>query len=52
MLTTFEMAVDPLALLKSPMILIGIVGFAFVIGMPYLMDNSTCTSHMPSHIFN
>lgn len=35
-----ERKVDPVAILKNPMILIGIVGFAFVIGMPYLMDNS------------
>lgn len=40
MLTLLVRIVDPLAMLKNPMILIGIVGFAFVIGMPYLMDNS------------
>lgn len=34
-------AVSPLSLLKNPMILIGVLGFAFVIGMPYLLDNST-----------
>lgn len=33
-------AVSPLDLLKNPMILIAVVGLAFVIGMPYLMDNS------------
>ena len=35
--------VSPLDLLKNPMILIGVVGLAFVVGMPYLMDNSTFT---------
>ena len=32
--------VSPLDLLKNPMILIAVVGLAFVVGMPYLMDNS------------
>lgn len=40
--------VSPLSLLKNPMILIGVVGLAFVIGMPYLLDNSTYTQH-PSY---
>ena len=44
MLIIVELTVDPLAMLKNPMILIGIVGFAFVIGMPYLMDNSMFSS--------
>ncbi|KAL9637044.1 MAG: hypothetical protein Q9164_002443 [Protoblastenia rupestris] len=30
---------SPLSLLKNPMILIGVVGLAFVMGMPYLMEN-------------
>ncbi|KAM0797575.1 hypothetical protein BDR22DRAFT_824203 [Usnea florida] len=30
---------SPLDLLKNPMILIAVVGLAFVVGMPYLMDN-------------
>lgn len=34
-------AVSPMDLLKNPMILIAIVGLAFVFGMPYLLDNST-----------
>ena len=34
-------AVNPLDLLKNPMILIAVVGLAFVFGMPYLLDNST-----------
>ncbi len=33
--------VSPLSLLKSPMILMAVVGLAFVIGMPYLLDSST-----------
>lgn len=33
--------VSPLSLLQNPMILIAIVGLAVVIGMPYLLDNST-----------
>lgn len=33
--------VSPLSLLKNPMILIAVVGLAFVVGMPYLLDNST-----------
>lgn len=33
--------VNPMSLLKNPMILLGLVGFAFVIGMPYLLDTST-----------
>ena len=33
--------VSPLSLLKSPMVLIGIVGLAFVMGVPYLLENST-----------
>lgn len=32
--------VSPLSLLKNPMILIAVVGLAFVVGMPYLLDNS------------
>ena len=32
--------VSPLDLLKNPMILIAVVGLAFVVGMPYLMDSS------------
>ena len=39
-LTIDDTAVDPLSLLKNPMILIGVVGFAFVVGMPYLLDSS------------
>lgn len=35
-----EGIVSPLALLKNPMILIAIVGFGFVVGMPYLLENS------------
>lgn len=34
--------VSPLSLLQNPMILIAVVGLAFVVGMPYLMDSSTC----------
>ena len=34
-------AVSPLSLLKNPMILIGVLGLAFVIGIPYLLENST-----------
>ena len=33
--------VSPLSLLKNPMILIGILGLGMVVGMPYLLDNST-----------
>lgn len=34
------------------MILIAVVGFGFVFGMPYLLDSSTCASSPPSvHIF-
>lgn len=33
--------VNPMSLLKNPMILLGLVGFAFVIGMPYILDTST-----------
>ena len=32
--------VSPLSLLKNPMILIAVLGLAFVVGMPYLLDNS------------
>lgn len=32
--------VSPLSLLKNPMILIAVVGLAFVVGMPYIMDSS------------
>lgn len=32
--------VSPLTLLKNPMVLIGVLGLAFVMGMPYLMDSS------------
>ena len=32
--------VSPLSLLKNPMILMAIVGLAFVFGMPYLLENS------------
>ena len=35
------LTVNPMSLLKNPMILLGLVGFAFVIGMPYLLDTST-----------
>lgn len=38
-------AVSPLSLLKNPMILITVVGLAFVFGMPYMMDSSK--SYMP-----
>ena len=37
---TYSPVVNPLGLLKSPMILIGVVGLGFVVGMPYLLDNS------------
>ncbi|KAL9103719.1 MAG: hypothetical protein Q9163_001269 [Psora crenata] len=30
---------SPMSLLKNPMVLIGVVGLAFVMGMPYLMEN-------------
>ncbi|MCJ1260595.1 hypothetical protein MMC22_000457 [Lobaria immixta] len=30
---------SPLSLLKNPMILIAVVGFGFVVGMPYLLDS-------------
>lgn len=44
--------VSPLALLKNPMILIAVVGFGFVFGMPYLLDSSTCAYSPPFvHIF-
>ena len=33
--------VSPLSLLKSPMILLAVVGLGLVVGMPYLIDNST-----------
>ena len=36
-----ESIVNPLSMLKNPMILIGVLGLAFVIGVPYLLDNST-----------
>lgn len=35
------MTVSVLSILKSPMILMGIVTMGIVFGMPYLMDNST-----------
>lgn len=38
--------VSPLSLLKNPMILMAIVGFGFVVGMPYLLDNSTSLSKL------
>lgn len=34
--------VNPISFLKSPMILIAVVGLGFVIGMPYLLDSSKC----------
>ena len=47
-----EGIVSPLALLKNPMILIAIVGFGFVVGMPYLLENSAfpASSTHPIHI--
>lgn len=39
--------VNPMSLLKNPMILLGLVGFAFVIGMPYLLDTSTSPPFPP-----
>jgi hypothetical protein len=35
------MIVDPMSMLKNPMILIAGVGMLLVFGMPYLMENST-----------
>lgn len=36
-----QVIVNPMSLLKNPMILMGIAGLGMVFGMPYLMDNST-----------
>lgn len=36
--------VSPLSLLKNPMILMAVVGFGFVVGMPYLLDSSMSPS--------
>jgi hypothetical protein len=37
--------VSPLGLLKNPMILIAGFSMLIVFGMPYIMDNSSSTSH-------
>lgn len=34
--------VSPLSLVKNPMILMAIVALALTLGMPKLMENSTC----------
>lgn len=34
--------VSPLSLVKNPMILLAIVALVFTLGMPKLMENSTC----------
>ncbi len=44
-----DATVSPLDLLKNPMILIAVVGLAFVVGMPYLMDSSTSLTPLLSH---
>ena len=36
----FDIAVSPMSYLKSPMILIAIVGMGMMFGMPYLLDSS------------
>lgn len=41
--------VSPLSLLKSPMILLAVVGLGLVVGMPYLIDNST-SIYLPSNV--
>lgn len=41
--------VSPLSLLKSPMILLAVVGLGLVFGMPYLIDNSTSLT-LPTHV--
>jgi hypothetical protein len=33
--------VNPMSLLKNPMILIAVVGVGMMVGMPYLLDSST-----------
>ena len=42
--------VSPLSMLQNPMILIAIVGLVVVVGMPYLLDNSTSSFLFPSFI--
>jgi len=35
-----QVIVNPMTLLKNPMILMGVAGLGLVFGMPYLMDSS------------
>ena len=48
-LTRLSTPVSLLGLLKNPMILIGIFGMGMMIGMPYLLDNSTSFLTLADH---
>ena len=41
LLTDSNMLVSPLSLLRNPMILLAVVSIGIMVGMPYLMENST-----------
>jgi hypothetical protein len=47
MLIRYDIKVSPLSMLKSPIVLLGIVGLGFAVGMPYILDNSTY--HFPPY---
>lgn len=38
---TSGVTVSPMSLLQNPMILLAVVGFGLMVGMPYLIDSST-----------
>lgn len=40
--------VSPLSLVKNPMILLAVVALGFTLGMPKLMENSTCPPRLPT----
>lgn len=43
MADTDGVTVSPMSLLQNPMILLAVVGFGLMIGMPYLIDSSMLT---------
>jgi len=50
MLTMSDAVVQPLDIIKSPMILLALFSMAMVFGMPYLMENSKSLLHIQIHM--